>query len=122
MNRVHWAIGIGLCLSSTHRAAAGGTSVYDFTINSNLSGLDASIGVGASTAGTLIGNFDGGFSGSDGGFELWRYDGTSVKNFTAADGLTTKDVMGIYTDRNGDLWLAGNGVFRFDGTRFERRF
>lgn len=58
MNRVHWAIGIGLCLSSTHRAAAGGTSVYDFTINSNLSGLDASIGVGASTAGTLIGNFD----------------------------------------------------------------
>lgn len=52
----------------------------------------------------------------------WRYDGTSMKQFTAADGLTTKDVMGIYTDTNGDLWLAGNGVFRFDGTRFEQRF
>ena len=52
----------------------------------------------------------------------WRYDGTSMKQFTAADGLTSTDIMGIYTDRNGDLWLAGNGVFRFDGTRFERRF
>lgn len=50
----------------------------------------------------------------------WRFDGTTLQNFTAADGLTTKDVMGIYTDRNGDLWLAGHGVFRFDGTSFAR--
>jgi ligand-binding sensor domain-containing protein len=52
----------------------------------------------------------------------WRYDGNAMRQFTAADGLTTKDVMGIYTDRRGDLWLAGNGVFRFDGVKFERRF
>jgi NAD(P)-dependent dehydrogenase (short-subunit alcohol dehydrogenase family) len=52
----------------------------------------------------------------------WRYDGTAMRQFTAADGLTTKDVMGIYTDRRGDLWVAGNGVFRFDGVKFERRF
>ncbi len=52
----------------------------------------------------------------------WRYDGTAMRQFTAADGLTTKDVMGIYTDRRGDLWVMGNGVFRFDGVKFERRF
>lgn len=52
----------------------------------------------------------------------WRHDGNEVKQFTAKDGLATPSVMGIYTDRNGDLWLAGGGVFRFDGTRFERRF
>jgi ligand-binding sensor domain-containing protein len=52
----------------------------------------------------------------------WRYDGTAMRQFTAADGLTTKDVMGIYTDRRGDLWVTGNGVFRFDGVKFERRF
>lgn len=50
----------------------------------------------------------------------WRYDGQSLKNYTAADGLTTKDVWGIYTDRRGDLWLAGNGVFKFNGTSFDR--
>lgn len=52
----------------------------------------------------------------------WRYDGSSLKNFTVADGLATSDVMGIYTDRRGDLWLLGTGVFRFDGARFERAF
>ncbi len=52
----------------------------------------------------------------------WRYDGTTMRQFTALDGLTTKDVMGIYTDRRGDLWVVGNGVFRFDGETFERRF
>src|SRR6185503_646589 len=36
----------------------------------------------------------------------WRYDGKSLKHYTAEDGLTSKDIMGIYTDRHGDLWLA----------------
>ena len=52
----------------------------------------------------------------------WRYDGTSLRNYTAEDGLKTKDIMGIYTDREGDLWLAGNGVFKFNGTSFDRVF
>ena len=30
--------------------------------------------------------------------------------------------MGIYTDRRGDLWLAGNGVFKFNGTSFDRMY
>jgi len=50
----------------------------------------------------------------------WRYDGKSLRNYTAADGLTSQDIMAIYTDRHGDLWLAGNGVFKFNGTSFDR--
>jgi ligand-binding sensor domain-containing protein len=50
----------------------------------------------------------------------WRYDGRSLRNYTAKDGLTSKDIFGIYTDRNGDLWLTGNGVFKFNGTSFDR--
>lgn len=50
----------------------------------------------------------------------WRYDGRSLRNYTAEDGLTSKDIMGIYTDRHGDLWLAGNGVFKFNGASFDR--
>ncbi|MFM7295674.1 MAG: two-component regulator propeller domain-containing protein [Planctomycetota bacterium] len=50
----------------------------------------------------------------------WRYDGKSLRNFTAADGLTSKDILGIYTDRHGDLWLAGSGVFKFNGESFVR--
>ena len=50
----------------------------------------------------------------------WRYDGKSLRNYTAEDGLTSKQIMGIYTDRHGDLWLAGNGVFKFNGASFDR--
>ena len=52
----------------------------------------------------------------------WRYDGKTVRHFGAAEGLTTNDVFGIYRDRNDDLWLAGHGVFRWNGTSFERVF
>lgn len=58
MNRAYRTCGIGLCLLGVSAAVAGGTSLYDFTINPNLSGLDADINVGVSTAGTLIGNYD----------------------------------------------------------------
>jgi ligand-binding sensor domain-containing protein len=50
----------------------------------------------------------------------WRYDGKSLRNFSAEDGLTSKDIMCIYTDRQGDLWLAGNGVFKFNGASFDK--
>jgi ligand-binding sensor domain-containing protein len=50
----------------------------------------------------------------------WRYDGKSLRNYTAEDGLTSKDIMCIYTDRHGDLWLAGNGAFKFNGESFDR--
>lgn len=50
----------------------------------------------------------------------WRYDGRSLRNYTAKDGLTSKDIFAIYTDRHGDLWLTGNGVFKFNGASFDR--
>lgn len=52
----------------------------------------------------------------------WRYDGTSLRHFTAADGLTSPNIFAIYTDRRGDLWLAGSGVFRWNGATFDRVF
>jgi ligand-binding sensor domain-containing protein len=52
----------------------------------------------------------------------WRYDGATLRQFTEADGLDTKQVTAIYTDRQGDLWLGGQGVFRFNGTTFEKQF
>lgn len=58
-----------------------------------------------------IGTIDGG---------AWRYDGRDLRQFTASDGLTSASVMAIYRDRDGVLWLGGTGVFRFDGSRFER--
>lgn len=51
---------------------------------------------------------------------VWRYDGKSLRNFSANDGLTSKQILAIYTDRQGALWLAGNGVFKFNGTSFDR--
>ena len=53
---------------------------------------------------------------------LRRDDGVSLRQFTEKDGLDTKNVVAIYTDAKGDLWLGGKGVFRFNGTRFERPF
>jgi ligand-binding sensor domain-containing protein len=50
----------------------------------------------------------------------WRYDGRELRQFTASDGLTTASVMAIYCDREGTLWLGGEGVFRLAGQRFER--
>lgn len=49
-----------------------------------------------------------------------QYGGHELRQFGAADGLTTASVMAIYRDRDGVLWLGGTGVFRFTGTRFER--
>ena len=52
----------------------------------------------------------------------WRYDGHTLRQFGERDGLTTKDVMAIYRDRAGDLWLGGKGVFRFNGETFDRMY
>lgn len=51
----------------------------------------------------------------------WRFDGTSLRQFTESDGLHTKQVMVIYTDNDGDLWLGGNGLFKFNGEMFEQQ-
>ncbi len=50
----------------------------------------------------------------------WRYDGESLRQFTAKDGLGLEHVATFHTDRRGDLWVGGKGVYRFDGASFER--
>ncbi len=50
----------------------------------------------------------------------WRYDGTSLQQFTEADGLDVGHVATFSTDRRGDLWVGGNGVYKFNGEAFER--
>ena len=58
-------------------------------------------------------------------YGIWRYDGESLTNFGEGDGLAAKTVLAIYTDPRGDLWVAGeaeSGVFKFNGTSFDRVF
>lgn len=50
----------------------------------------------------------------------WRYDRESLRNFTEEDGLTSKGIMAIYKDSRGDLWLGGEGVYKFNGKSFDR--
>jgi ligand-binding sensor domain-containing protein len=51
---------------------------------------------------------------------VWRYDGRSLTNFTAEDGLGSNTVRAIYKDKAGTLWFGTNGagVRRFDGKSF----
>ena len=54
------------------------------------------------------------------GYGAWRYDGTTLRHFTEKDGLTSKGITAIYRDKLGNLWLAGDGVFKFNGESFDR--
>ncbi len=53
---------------------------------------------------------------------VWCFDGTSMRNFRLADGLTSLMVWAIYRDKRDSLWLGmGDGsVCRFNGTSFEK--
>lgn len=112
-----------------------GRNVVDFTQQQGLGRPGQHAGRTASLPGDVVGDGpsmhrvfsigedrDGGlwFGTVDSG--AWRYDGKVMRNFASADGLDTKDVFCIYTDRRGDLWLAGHGVFRWNGRAFERVF
>ncbi len=47
-----------------------------------------------------------------------RFDGSEVRNFTAADGLHVGNVM-VINARGKDVWVGGElGLAQFDGTRF----
>lgn len=51
---------------------------------------------------------------------LWKYDGTSLRNYTIRDGLTGNSIWTIFKDRSGELWFVANGksVCRYDGKKF----
>ncbi len=53
----------------------------------------------------------------------WRFDGETLTRFGADDGLASADILGIYRDRRGDLWLGGaspTGVYKFNGESVDR--
>lgn len=54
----------------------------------------------------------------------WKYDGTSLKNYTQKDGLPNSFIRVIYQDDNRELWfgLDGGHVCKFDGAQFEMVF
>lgn len=53
---------------------------------------------------------------------VWRYDGTSLMNYTPKDGLSGNSVTVIYKDKKGDLWFVSNGdtILRFNGHTFTK--
>jgi len=60
---------------------------------------------------------------------VWRYDasedaGHTMKNFTKKDGLDGDFIWIIYKSKSGELWFGGgpNGVYRFTGKSFERKY
>lgn len=55
---------------------------------------------------------------------IWKYDGTTMKNFTRSDGLTSDYARSIYRDKNGELWfgMADGSIYRLNGERFEKQF
>ncbi len=56
--------------------------------------------------------------GTDNG--LFRYDGSSFREFNHEDGLTSTEIEGLAESPGGDLWVATQeGVARFSGTRFQ---
>lgn len=61
------------------------------------------------------GNFWFGSVGSG----VYRYDGQSFQNVTASQGLAGDEVLSLYEDRKGNIWLGtGDGVSIYDGKSF----
>ena len=101
-----------------------GKKVIDFTAQQKLkkedtkgNSLDRIFSIGEDTSGNIwFGTVE---------FGAWRYDGNSVKNFTTADGLESKHIWLIYKSNQGELWFGGanpSGVYRFNGSSFERKY
>ncbi len=50
---------------------------------------------------------------------LGRFDGTTWKNYTVADGLPANHIFMLHGDGQGNLWIGtSNGLSRFDGKTF----
>jgi len=58
------------------------------------------------------------FATSDEGVK--RYDGSSLKTFTTADGLKSNNIRKIFEDRRSHLWFAGaQTLIKYDGKSFQ---
>lgn len=51
---------------------------------------------------------------------LYYYNGESFRNFTTDDGLLNNEIVCIYEDRAGNIWLGTNGgMSMYDGKNFQ---
>ena len=51
----------------------------------------------------------------------WRWDGTSLRQFSEKDGLPAGDILVVHTNRRSKLWVGGSaGVYEFNGESFDR--
>ncbi|GAB3985566.1 hypothetical protein GCM10028807_01090 [Spirosoma daeguense] len=54
------------------------------------------------------------------GSGVYQYDGKSFRHFTTKDGLINNEIVCIYEDKTGTVWLGANGgVSRYDGKSFQ---
>lgn len=76
-----------------------------------------------------IGYFNSGITGKDGnlwmttfGGSLWKCDGETLFNYPLKDGDTDAELISIFQDQKGIIWLGTNnlGVYKFDGVTFEK--
>jgi len=51
---------------------------------------------------------------------IWRYDGTSFKNFNIKDGISKYAVFCMLADRDQNIWVGtrNSGLYKYDGSAF----
>ncbi|WP_232065085.1 two-component regulator propeller domain-containing protein [Rhodocytophaga rosea] len=68
---------------------------------------------------SLLEDRQGNFWFANFGSGLYYYDGKSIRNFTTAQGLIDNEVMCLYEDRVGMIWIGTRlGASRYDGKTF----
>jgi len=53
---------------------------------------------------------------------VWKFDGTTLTNYTTKDGLAGNSIWKIYKDKKGELWFItdGEAVCKFNGNTFSK--
>ncbi len=115
--------GIGVLLKS-------GDTMINFSRKHNLIHRQSSLSGGPSPAGTLEHVFAiaedrrGNIWFGDRDTGAWKYNGTTMTNYTTKDGLSDSFVLCIYEDTKGTLWfgLADGSICTFNGKSFDKVF
>ncbi len=69
---------------------------------------------------SLLEDRKGNFWLGNNGSGVYYYDGQSFQQFTTKQGLVNNQVLTIYEDKTGTIWLGANGgVSRYDGISFQ---
>jgi len=55
---------------------------------------------------------------------VWKYDGTSMTNYTTKAGFTNDFALSIYEDTQNKLWfgMADGSIYTFNGKSFDKQF